>query len=639
MVLPEDSNAGGSSHRLFSGGGSSLSSVNNNPKDPDGTATVIGGNAGQTPIHLPEDVCGLKLGHYELIRQLGIGGMAAVLLARDTQLDRLVALKVLPPENAKDRETLDRFHQEAKSGAKLDHENIARVYSSGQDQGLHFLALEYVEGETLKSLIDRLGKLSVQQALPYLHQAAKGLEHAASKGVVHRDIKPSNLLVTKEGKLKLVDLGLAKSLDSPAEEALTRYGATLGTFDYLAPEQALDPRKADSRSDIYSLGCTFYHMITGRSPVPDGTAAVKLAFHQQSKPVDPRRICPQIPAGVVALLDRMLEKKPENRFASPTELVHSVESVAKSLHVKLNQDLKRPADQVRLRQAGLIGLFLVFLFGALGIYLFDWGKAKTDRFSIIGASRSFKNNAAGSPTSKSMDENGPRAESSALFDTKDSSPLELSDWLVANAGKDRLEIVLHGDLDLSDLRERPDAGLVLSAKEILIRSAHPGRRATIRYQYDGRVLSGSWAMVALDAETVRLDGIRFLLDARESANEFRAVEARGGKLSALTVERCEFFQSGSVMDDRRRLSSLAICCQGIAPAVLVRDTVFLGFKESSPGDDIRPDIVKLFSGIYGGQDAILARGYYREIRCENCLFGPHRSCFRLEGRKAVTRIG
>jgi serine/threonine protein kinase len=180
MVLPEDSNAGGSSHRLFSGGGSSLSSVNNNPKDPDGTATVIGGNAGQTPIHLPEDVCGLKLGHYELIRQLGIGGMAAVLLARDTQLDRLVALKVLPPENAKDRETLDRFHQEAKSGAKLDHENIARVYSSGQDQGLHFLALEYVEGETLKSLIDRLGKLSVQQALPYLHQAAKGLEHAAS---------------------------------------------------------------------------------------------------------------------------------------------------------------------------------------------------------------------------------------------------------------------------------------------------------------------------------------------------------------------------------------------------------------------------------------------------------------------------
>jgi serine/threonine protein kinase len=201
------------------------------------------------------------------------------------------------------------------------------------------LALEYIEGDTLKTLIDCKGKLSVLEALPYLYQAALGLDHAAAKGVVHRDIKPSNLLVTRQGKLKLVDLGLARSLDAPAEEALTRYGATLGTFDYLSPEQALDPRKADSRSDIYSLGCTFYHMLTGKSPVPDGTAAVKLAFHQQSKPVDPRRFCPEIPQSVVGLFEKMVEKKPENRFATPAELISAVETVAQDLKVRLKDFL------------------------------------------------------------------------------------------------------------------------------------------------------------------------------------------------------------------------------------------------------------------------------------------------------------
>ncbi|MFM8934082.1 MAG: serine/threonine-protein kinase, partial [Gemmataceae bacterium] len=428
--------------------------------------------------------------------------MAAVLLARDTQLDRLVALKVLPPENAKDRETLERFHQEAKNGAKLDHENIARVYSSGQDQGLHFLALEYVEGETFKKLVDRMGRLPLALALPYIHQAALGLDHAASKGVVHRDIKPSNLLVTSDGKVKLVDLGLAKSLAAPAEEALTRYGATLGTFDYLAPEQALDPRRADSRSDIYSLGCTFYHMITGRSPVPDGSAAVKLAFHQQSKPVDPRRIVPEIPSVAVGLLDRMLEKKPENRFATPADLVRAIEGVAGSLHIELNRQSEKTKRQKPLRQASLIGILLVLFFGGLGIYLFDWNHAGKENAWQASKPQPGKGVAGTLGSVKSKEEVQAKGEPLALFDGKDTTALELADWLEANAGKDKLEIVLHGDLDLSDLRDRPDAGLLVSGKNVVIRSAHPGRRVTIRFHFDGRVLSGPWAMVALDAESV-----------------------------------------------------------------------------------------------------------------------------------------
>ena len=631
MGLPEDSKSGAFPHQLFQAGESTTAPTPSRfPDDANSPVTVVGDKSIQSHFNLPEDVCGLKLGHYELIRQLGVGGMAAVLLARDTQLDRLVALKVLPPASALDRDTLDRFHQEAKSGAKLDHENIARVYSSGEDQGLHFLALEYIEGDTLKTLIDCKGKLSVLEALPYLYQAALGLDHAAAKGVVHRDIKPSNLLVTRQGKLKLVDLGLARSLDAPAEEALTRYGATLGTFDYLSPEQALDPRKADSRSDIYSLGCTLYHMLTGKSPVPDGTAAVKLAFHQQSKPVDPRRFCPEIPQAVVGLFEKMVEKKPENRFATPAELISAVETVAQDLKVSLSKTSSPQILSGKIRLTALTGILLLALVTSL-LLLFASRQKETGPDLQSNKSPGSRKSTAGSggqlPTPGPL----PLQEQVALFDNKDAGASELAEWLILNSGKEKLEIVLHGDLDLSDIRDRSDAGLVVNAKDVVIRSAHPGRRATIRYQFDGRVVSDAWAMLALDSETVQLDGIRFMLDARESANEFRALELRGSKLSGLTIERCEFLQSGSVKDERRRMSSLAINCQGIAPAVLIRDSVFLGFKESSPVGDIRPDSVRLFGGAYGGQDAILARGYYREIRCENCLFGPHVNCFRLEG--------
>ena len=191
----------------------------------DGSNTVIGVRYNHWSLgDSLGDFSGLFLGPYELIRQLGVGGMAAVLLAKDSQLDRFVALKVLPPVSAKDQGLLDRFHQEARNGARLDHENIVRVYSWGEDQGLHFLALEYVEGDNLKTLIDLHGRLYFKEALLYLYQAARGLDHAALKGVVHRDIKPSNLLVTKDGKLKLVDMGLARCLGVPIEDGLTCVG-------------------------------------------------------------------------------------------------------------------------------------------------------------------------------------------------------------------------------------------------------------------------------------------------------------------------------------------------------------------------------------------------------------------------------
>src|SRR5205814_3207859 len=195
---------------------------------------------------------------------IGIGGMAAVIHARDTQLDRIVALKILPPEMAADPEIVRRFHQEARAAAKLDHENIARVFFCGEDQGLHFIAFEFVEGENLRTVLERRGRIPVPEAIRYMLQIAAGLAHASQRGVVHRDIKPSNIIVSPSGRAKLVDMGLARSLAPQDDKGLTHSGVTLGTFDYISPEQSREQRDPDRRSDNYPLGCTFHQMPSGQ---------------------------------------------------------------------------------------------------------------------------------------------------------------------------------------------------------------------------------------------------------------------------------------------------------------------------------------------------------------------------------------
>ena len=232
---------------------------------------------------------------------------------------------------AADPENVRRFHQEARAAAKLDHENIARVFFCGEDQGLHFIAFEFVEGENLRTLLERRGRLPVAEAVHYILQIAAGLAHAAARGVVHRDIKPSNIIITPNGRAKLVDMGLARSLEPQDDAALTQSGVTLGTFDYISPEQALEPREADVRSDIYSLGCTFYHMLTGQPPVPEGTAAKKLHHHQHVAPVDPRQLNPDIPDEVAAVLARMMAKDPKDRYQRPEHLVQHLIQLAQSL--------------------------------------------------------------------------------------------------------------------------------------------------------------------------------------------------------------------------------------------------------------------------------------------------------------------
>jgi serine/threonine-protein kinase len=240
---------------------------------------------------------GVRLGHFLIEAAIGAGGMGAVFRAIDERLDRVVALKVLSPAISQDPGSLQRFVNEARAAARLDHENIARVFYVGEDQGLNFIAHEFVTGRNIRDMIRDHGPLDPRDAVNYTLQIATALRHTSAAGVVHRDIKPSNIIINARGRAKLVDLGLAKKVASESFGDLTLAGTTLGTFDYISPEQAKDPRNVDVRSDIYSLGCTLYHMLTGEPPYPQGTVLQKLLDHQAKEVPDPTRKTRASPRG------------------------------------------------------------------------------------------------------------------------------------------------------------------------------------------------------------------------------------------------------------------------------------------------------------------------------------------------------
>jgi serine/threonine-protein kinase len=270
-------------------------------------------------------LAGEKLNHFELKEYVGGGGMGAVFRALDTMLNREVALKVLSRDQGADEETCRRFQNEAQSAARLDHENIARVYYVGADKGLNYIVFEFIEGTNLRELVEKRGVLPLPEAVSYTLQVAEALSHACSRDVVHRDIKPSNVIVMASGRAKLVDMGLARlhQVQSDGDD-LTASGVTLGTFDYISPEQARDPRSADVRSDIYSLGCTLYFMLTARPPFPDGTVLQKLLQHNSDAPPDPRELNPTLPDEVSVVVRRMLAKDPRRRPQHPRDLINDL---------------------------------------------------------------------------------------------------------------------------------------------------------------------------------------------------------------------------------------------------------------------------------------------------------------------------
>lgn len=267
---------------------------------------------------------GAHLGKYEVLAHIASGGMGEVYKAHDTVLGRAVALKVLPPDRSEGGR-LERFRSEARHAAKLNHPNIVTLYECGYDEKheVHFLALEFVEGVDLETHIARRGRLSPDDARRILIQAARALDHAYQHGIVHRDIKPANFLLTKQGGrvvVKLTDLGLALG-GNDEDFKVTREGNTVGTVDYMSPEQARNSRAADIRSDIYSLGCTGFHLLAGRPPFAEGGLGERLMKHVEAQPPDVRDFNPAVSEAFWDVLRRMMAKKPVHRYATPADLL------------------------------------------------------------------------------------------------------------------------------------------------------------------------------------------------------------------------------------------------------------------------------------------------------------------------------
>ena len=230
---------------------------------------------------------GLVFGEYVVLDKLGEGGMGVVLKAQHRRMKRLVAIKILSSAAMKQAGAVERFHREVEAAAKLEHPNIVTAHDAGEHQGMHYLAMQYVDGKDLASIVRDHGPLPVvRQAVEYILQAARGLQYAHSKGIVHRDIKPGNLLLDKEGTVKILDMGLALIAGAEAAlggpERLTATGQVMGTCDYMSPEQALDSHVADHRTDIYALGCTLYRLLTGHPPYQGETLMQILLAHREN---------------------------------------------------------------------------------------------------------------------------------------------------------------------------------------------------------------------------------------------------------------------------------------------------------------------------------------------------------------------
>jgi len=260
-----------------------------------------------------------QLGDFKLKRKLGKGGMGEVYLAQQVSLDRLVALKTLSKDLADREDFVKRFFREARAMAKLDHQNIVKVYAVESVKGLHFVAIEYIDGQSVQDWIDDIGEMSIGDALHITLCCAEALKHAHGTGTVHRDIKPDNILVTKSGVVKVADFGLAKALDE--DVSMTQSGAGLGTPLYMAPEQARDAKHVDQRADIYALGATLYHLLTGVLPFTGDSALELILSKEKGKFTPARQLKADIPEKLDLILDRMMAKDPKHRYTQCDELI------------------------------------------------------------------------------------------------------------------------------------------------------------------------------------------------------------------------------------------------------------------------------------------------------------------------------
>ncbi len=285
-----------------------------------------------------------QVGSYRILQPLGTGGMSSVYRAVHVDTGHEVAIKILTRTLARNSTLLQRFLREAKSAEALVHPNIVTIYDRGIDLGRHYIVLEYVAGGDFHEYVRGRGPLDLAEARSVIRDVAIGLKYAASQGVIHRDIKPSNILRRPDGQIKIIDLGLALRADFE-DERVTREGTTVGTVDYMAPEQARDSRAASIQSDMYSLGCTFYYLLTGIPPYPGGDITDKLTRHARSAVPNVADLRSDVPAQIATLIQRMMAKQPEDRLASYDELIAALDESQVDAKDRLPEYALAPVDE------------------------------------------------------------------------------------------------------------------------------------------------------------------------------------------------------------------------------------------------------------------------------------------------------
>jgi WD40 repeat protein/serine/threonine protein kinase len=367
------------------------------------TADVAAGTVTDAP-ELPPELADHP--RYHVLGLVGRGGMGAVYRAEHRRMQRQVALKVIHPDLMRNPASVQRFQQEVRAAARLQHPNIVTAHDADQAGDLHFLVMEYVEGQSLAEVVQKRGPLPIPEACEYIRQSALGLQHAHEQGMVHRDIKPHNLMVVSGGvvsgewsktrlsQVKILDFGLARLAAKPEpapmpaanpplathHSQLTSPGTVMGTADYLAPEQAADPRAADIRADIYSLGCTLFHLLTGRPPFPDGVVEEKLARHGSEPLPDLTKVRPEAPPDLAAVLARMTAKKPADRYAAPAEVALALTPFASGgTALPSSPAVQKPVT----RRRRLLAAALVLLAAGIGTAIVVVLRLQTDRGEVV----------------------------------------------------------------------------------------------------------------------------------------------------------------------------------------------------------------------------------------------------------------
>ncbi len=545
---------------------------------------------------------------------IGVGGMGAVFRALDTKLDRQVALKLLPPDQAGDSEIVPRFYQEGRSAAQLDHENIARVYSIGQDGPYHYIAFEYIEGVTVRQKVETSGALPVALAVDITLQISYALVHASMRGVVHRDIKPSNIIITPSGRAKLVDMGLARRFERGGDHGLTQSGMTLGTFDYISPEQARDPRDVDVRSDLYSLGCTLFHMTTGRPPFPGGTVLQKLIQHQEEAPADVRTLNPAVPVELALIITRLMAKDRDRRYQTPEHLVRELLGVAGRVGLATASPPMLPwheAGHGPVWERHLVWMVPVVGFVMVVLGLAWWGREPSSSVNSAQRSNEVRGSelnvvtgpaASGSPTlaAGGIVPEPPSPAPAYLRNIPVSSNEDLLEILAA--APRRSVIVLSDDgpyrLGGRTWSSRPPA--TMSNPDLVIK-AEPGVRPLIKFADDASSTDQPLtSLLQFIGGHVTIEGLKFEMDAVLPEERVTAIRTED---TELTVRGCSFRRTSS-MEGK---NVAAIHVRTIRPAAAAGD---------------RPPAVLADSCHFdGGQTGILAEGPI-DVVLRDCTMGP-----------------